>query len=217
MIKNLWGNWHPLLSLICYDAFMLQDYDQMMIDMFLRPFLKPFPLLTSPLSSLLLLYLFSSVLSYPLSYTTTTTTTSCLVGVVTFMLYYVLNHLWWNCLSPITNTTLLLSYPLLLLLCFFANPLLSFALPMMKLSKSIHYMEYEPMILNLWGTWHHYQLHLHYLLISSLLWFLYAPRLWSNDDWHVSEASTTCTTTTTTSTSTTTSSTATATTTFSRI
>jgi hypothetical protein len=47
---------------------MLQVYDQMMIDMFLRPFLKPFPLLTSPLSSLLL-SLFSSVLSI--------TTTSC--------------------------------------------------------------------------------------------------------------------------------------------
>jgi hypothetical protein len=29
-------------------------------------------------------------------------------------------------------------------------------LPMMKLSKSIHYMAYELMIKNLWGTWHHY-------------------------------------------------------------
>ena len=63
--------------------------------------------------------------------------------------------------------------------------------------------KYELMIKNLWGTWHHYQSPLHYLL-SSLLWCLYAPSLWSNDDWHVSKASTsstttTCTTTTTTS------------------
>jgi hypothetical protein len=63
-------------------------------------------------------------------------------------------------------------------------------LPMMKLSKSIHYMEYELMIRNLWGTWHHYQPPLHYLLLSSLLWCPDAPSSWSNDDWHVSEAST---------------------------
>ena len=45
------------------------------------------------------------------------------------------------------------------------SPLISFVLPMMKLSKSIHYMEYELMIKNLWETWHHYQLPLHYLLL----------------------------------------------------
>ena len=38
---------------------------------------------------------------------------------------------------------------LLLFLANLPSPLLSFALPMMKLSKSIHYMEYELMIKNL--------------------------------------------------------------------
>ena len=57
---------------------------------------------------------------------------------------------------------------LLLFLPNLPSSLLSFVLPMMKLSKSIHYMEYELMIKNLLGTWHHYQLPLHYLL-SSLL------------------------------------------------
>ena len=70
--------------------------------------------------------------------------------------------------------------------CFFfaksplSSPLLY--LPMIKLSKSIHYMEYELMIKNLWGTWYHYQPPLHYLLLSSLLWCLDAPSSWSNDD-----------------------------------
>ena len=73
-----------------------------------------------------------------------------------------------------------------------SSPLLSFVLPMMKLSKSIHYMEYELMIKNLWGTWHHYQPPLHYLLYF-VLWCLDAPSSWSNDEWHVSEASTTTT------------------------
>ena len=44
---------------------------------------------------------------------------------------------------------------LLLFLPNLPSPLLSFVLSMMKLSKSIHYMEYELMIKNLWGTWHH--------------------------------------------------------------
>ena len=38
---------------------------------------------------------------------------------------------------------------LLLFLPNLPSPLLSFVLPMMKLSKSIHYMEYELMIKNL--------------------------------------------------------------------
>jgi hypothetical protein len=29
-------------------------------------------------------------------------------------------------------------------------------LPMMKLSNSRNCLEYELMIMNLWGTWHHY-------------------------------------------------------------
>ena len=44
---------------------------------------------------------------------------------------------------------------LLVFLLNLPSPLLSFVLPMMKLSKSIHYMKYELMIKNLWGTWHH--------------------------------------------------------------
>jgi hypothetical protein len=69
MIYNLWGTWHhhtsrPYItfsSLTCYDAFMLQDYDQMMIHMFLRPFLN------LSRSSPLLLPLFSFYLSSLLS------------------------------------------------------------------------------------------------------------------------------------------------------
>jgi hypothetical protein len=45
----------------------------------------------------------------------------------------------------------------------------------------------------LWGTWHHYQPPLHYLLLSSLLWCIYALSSWSNDARHVSEATTTTT------------------------
>ena len=67
-------------------------------------------------------------------------------------------------------------------------------LPMMKLSNSIHYLEYELIIKNLWGTWHHYQPPLHYLLLYSVLWCLDTPSSWSNDEWHVSETSTTATT-----------------------
>jgi hypothetical protein len=44
-------------------------------------------------------------------------------------------------------------------------------LPMMKLSNSRKYLEYELMIINLWGTWHHYQLPLLSFSICSL--FLY--------------------------------------------
>ena len=43
---------------------------------------------------------------------------------------------------------------------------------------------------NLWGTWHHCQPPLHYLYALLFLWCLDAPSSWSNDDWHVSEAST---------------------------
>ena len=82
---------------------------------------------------------------------------------------------------------------LLLFLSNLPSPLLSFILPIMKLSKSIHYMEYELIIKNLWGTLHHYQPPLYYLL-SSQLWCLDAPSSWSNDEWHVSEASTPATT-----------------------
>jgi hypothetical protein len=59
---------------------------------------------------------------------------------------------------------------------------------MMILSNPLHDMEYELMIKNLWGTWHHYQPPLRCLLLSFLLWFHDAPSSWSNDDWHVSEA-----------------------------
>jgi hypothetical protein len=45
----------------------------------------------------------------------------------------------------------------------------------------------------LWGTWHHYQPPLHYLLLCSLLWCICAPSSWSNDARHVSEATTTTT------------------------
>ena len=95
-----------------------------------------------------------------------------------------------SCIFPSAAALCLLSSS-----CFFLpnlpSPLLSFVLPMMKLSKSIHYMEYELIIKNLWETWHHCQSPLHYLL-SSLLWCLDAPSSRSDDDWHVSEASTTC-------------------------
>ena len=37
-----------------------------------------------------------------------------------------------------------------------SSPLLSSLLPMMKVSKSRTYLEYKLMIMNLWGTWHHY-------------------------------------------------------------
>jgi hypothetical protein len=44
MINNLCGTWHHhtsrpyfSLTLICYDAVVLQVHDQMMIDIFLRP------------------------------------------------------------------------------------------------------------------------------------------------------------------------------------
>ena len=73
-----------------------------------------------------------------------------------------------------------------------SSPLLSL-LPMMKLSNSRNYLEYELMIMNLWGTWHHYQPPLHYLLLSSLLWCIDALSSRSDDVWHVSEASTTAT------------------------
>jgi hypothetical protein len=45
---------------------------------------------------------------------------------------------------------------------------------MLRLSKSILYMEYELMIKNLWGSRHRYQPPLHHLLLSSRLWCLYA-------------------------------------------
>ena len=50
-----------------------------------------------------------------------------------------------TCFYTFSSLCLLSSY------CFFCriSPLLSFVLPMMKLSKSIHYMEYELMIKNL--------------------------------------------------------------------
>jgi hypothetical protein len=59
---------------------------------------------------------------------------------------------------------------------FFANssllsfPLLSL-LPIIKLSNSRKYLEYELMIMNLWGFWHHYQPPL--LSFSICLLFLY--------------------------------------------
>ena len=54
--------------------------------------------------------------------------------------------------------------------CQLSSPLLSL-LPMMKLSNSRKYLEYELTIMNLWGTWHHYQPPLLSFSICSL--FLY--------------------------------------------
>jgi hypothetical protein len=47
--------------------------------------------------------------------------------------------------------------------------LLSFVLPMIKLSNSRNYLEYELMIMNFWGTWHHYQPP----LLSFSIWSLF--------------------------------------------
>ena len=94
--------------------------------------------------------------------------------------------------SPLSSICCHLSYPLCFgsSTCYFLpnlpSPLLSFVLPMMKLFKSIHYMEYKLMIKNLWGTWHHYQPPLQYLILSSLLCCLDAPK------YEASTTSTTC-------------------------
>jgi hypothetical protein len=80
---------------------------------------------------------------------------------------------------------------------FLANShLLSFVLPMIKLSNSINCLEYELMIMNLWETCiitsHPYCLFLYahrFCICLLCLWCLYALSSWSNYDWHVSEAS----------------------------
>ena len=60
-------------------------------------------------------------------------------------------HLLFFAKSPLSSICCHLSYPLCYesSTCFFAKSPLSFVLPMMKLSKSIHYMEYELMSKNL--------------------------------------------------------------------
>ena len=113
-----------------------------------------------------------------------------------FCLFYSLSKCFYGfiCFSWPPFLSSVFGKQLLSILPTLPSPLISFVLSMMKLSKSIHYMEYELMIKNLWETWHHYQSPLHYLLISSLLWCLDDSSSWSNDDWHISKASTTATT-----------------------
>jgi hypothetical protein len=92
---------------------------QVLDQMMLDMFLRPF--LNLSLSSFLSSPSLSLLFSHPLSNTTTTST---------------------------TKTELLFSSPILSYY-FYVFSLLSFVLPMMRLSKSILYMEYELMIKNL--------------------------------------------------------------------